>query len=306
MNGGGKDVVTINGAHGVVLTGLTITNGGNGVVENGAQATLMNDVVEQNAVTGIVAQSNSAVSVSGGSTSQNSLHGIDVEASSSLTVSGAYASTGNAVFGIFVNNGSSIALTAATLSVSNNTLGVQVGTNASGFVDGSSTLDASNNATVGLTMVSGAHVADFGGAIIANGNGINGISLNGKAGLDLDAASQVQANNNTADGVHLEQLSEMTIFNIPAFSGNSGTTTLTAQGNQSDGINELTNSEILVDNFAALQVSRNAAAGLSLDDGSSLSFGQTISGPVHRGVFGYQKSSRPFSHLRFPHHHDHK
>jgi len=279
LNGGGKDVVTINGAHGVGLTGLTITGGGNGVVENGAQATLANDLVTQNAITGIVAQGNSSVAVSGGSTSQNGLHGIDVEASSSLAVGGTYASTGNFVFGIFINNGSSIALTAATLTVSSNTLGVQVGTNASGFVDGLSTLNASNNATVGLTMVSGAHVADFGGSIIANGNGINGISLNGKAGLDLDAASQVQANNNAADGVHLEQLSEMTIFNNPQFSGNPNTTTLTAQGNQGDGINELTNSEILVDNFAALQVTGNTMAGLSLDDGSSLSFGQTITVP---------------------------
>jgi hypothetical protein len=276
LNGGGQDAVTINGAHGVVLTGLTITGGGNGVVENGAQATLLNDVVEQNAVTGIVSQSNSAVTVSGGSTSKNGLYGIDVEASSSLTVTGTYASAGNGVLGIFVNNGSSITLTAATLSVNSNLLGVQVGTNASCFMDGLSTLNASNNATIGLTMVSGAHMADFGGTIVANGNGINGITLDGKAGLDLDAGSQVQASNNASDGVHLEQLSQMTIFNNPQFSGNPGATTLTAQGNQGDGINELTNSEILVDNFAALQVSGNASAGLSLDDGSSLSFGQTI------------------------------
>jgi hypothetical protein len=160
--------------------------------------------------------------------------------------------------------------------VNSNLLGVQLGTNASGFMDGLSTLNASNNATIGLTMVSGAHMADFGGSIVANENGISGIQLNSKAGLDLDAASQVQASKSGGDGVHLEEQSVMTIFNNPQFSGNSGTTTLTAQGNQGDGINELTNSAILVDNFAALQVSGNASAGLSLDDGSSLSFGQTI------------------------------
>jgi hypothetical protein len=70
----------------------------------------------------------------------------------------------------------------------------------------------------------------------------------------------------------------MTIFNVPQFSGVSGTTTVTAQGNKGDGINELTNSEILVDDFAALQVSGNASAGLSLDDGSSLAFGQSVPG----------------------------
>lgn len=276
LNGGGKDVVTINGAHGVALTGLSITSGGNGVVANAAQATLLNDVVTQNALTGVVAQSNSAVTVSGGSTSQNGLHGIDVEASSSLLVTGTYVSTGNGVFGIQVNNGASITLAAATLSVNGNTLGMQLGTNASGFLDGVSTLDASRNLTIGLTMASGAHMADFGGAILANANGLQGIALDSKGGLDLDAGSQVEASNNAGDGVHLEQFSVMTIFNTPQFSGNPGTTTLTAQGNQGDGINELTNSKILVDNFAALQVTGNVSAGVSLDDGSSLAFGQTI------------------------------
>jgi hypothetical protein len=202
------------------------------------------------------------------------------------------------VLGIFVNNGSSIALTAATLSVSGNTLGVQVGTNASGFMDGLSTLNASNNGTVGLTMVSGAHMADFGGTIVANGNGINGISLNSKAGLDLDAASQVQANNNTTDGVHLEQLSVMTVFNTPQFSGTNGTTTLTAQGNQNDGINELTNSEILVDNYAAVQVMGNTHAGLSLDDGSSLTFGQSFP-PVPSDVQSKVTGNHPDLSLTF-------
>lgn len=277
LNGGGKDALTINAAQGIALTGLSITGGGNGVVaENAAQATLLNDIVTQNAVTGITSQSNSSVTVSGGSTSQNGLHGVDVEASSSLIVTGTYTSTGNGVFGIDVNNGSSITLAAATLSVNSNTLGVQLGTNASGFLDGLSTLNASHNLTVGLTMVSGAHMVDFGGSIVANANGINGISLNSKAGLDLDAGSQVEASNNAADGVHLEQLSVMTIFNNPQFSGNPATTILTAQGNQGAGINELTNSEILVDNVAEVQVTSNVSAGMSLDDGSSLSFGQTI------------------------------
>lgn len=276
LNGGGKDAMTINGARGVVLKGLTITGGGNGVVENSAQATLLNDTVTQNAVSGIVSQSNSSVTVSGGSTSQNGLHGIDIEASSSLIVAGTYSSTGNGVFGIEVNNGSSINLTAATLQVSGNTVGVQLGTNASGFLDGASTLNASSNLTIGLTMASGAHMADFGGSIIANANQLQGIALDSKSGLDLDAGSQVEASNNAGDGVHLEQFSEMTIFNTPQFSGNPATTTLTAQGNQGDGINELTNSKILVDNVAALQVTGNTSAGLSLDDGSSVAFGQTI------------------------------
>jgi hypothetical protein len=204
------------------------------------------------------------------------VHGLDIEATSSLVVAGSYGSTGNGVFGINVNNGSSMSLTAANLAVSANTLGIQLGTNASGFLDGASTLNTSNNFSDGLTVVSGSHVVDFGGTIVSNGNAVHGISINSKAALDLDAGSQVQTSNNGQDGVHLEQLSVMTAFNNPQFSGVPATTTLSSQGNAGNGMNVLTNSEVLVDNFAAFQIASNALAGVSLDDGSSLSFGQTI------------------------------
>ena len=277
INGAGKDAITINGAQRVTLTSLTVTGGANGVVaENGAQVKLQNDSVKQNAVTGIVALGNSSITVSGGGVLQNGVHGLDIEATSSLIVAGTYTSAGNGVFGIDVNNGSSISLTGANLAVNGNTLGMQLGTNASGFLDGSSTLNTSNNFSDGLTVVSGSHVVDFGGTIVSSGNAVHGISINSRAALDLDAGSQVQASNNGQDGVHLEQLSVMTAFNNPQFSGVPATTTLTSQGNAGNGLNLLTNSEVLVDNYAAFQISANTLAGVSLDDGSSLSFGQTI------------------------------
>ncbi|HEY0795397.1 MAG TPA: hypothetical protein VGD64_06420, partial [Acidisarcina sp.] len=86
----------------------------------------------------------------------------------------------------------------------------------------------------------------------------------------------VTSNGNAGDGVHLEQLSVMTIFNNPLFSGSNATTLLVTRGNQGDGVNLLTGSEMLVDNYASLLSTGNAKTGLALDDGSSISFGQTI------------------------------
>jgi hypothetical protein len=213
---------------------------------------------------------------------------VDIESTSSLNITGIYASTNNAVFGVDVNNGSSINLAAGNLTATGSPVGVQLGTNASGFLDGQSSINASNNFALGLTMVSGAHMVDFGGTITANGNGLQGIALDSKAGLDIDAGGQVQANNNFGDGVHLEELSVMTVFNTPQFSGNPNTTTLVAQGNAANGINMLTNSAIFDVNFAALQISGNAAAGIALDDGSSINFAQNVpvSGSVHSNITG--------------------
>jgi len=280
INGAGKDAVTVTGAQHVAITGFTISGGRNGVVaQNAAQVLLQNDTVSGNGLSGIVGLANSSITVTGGSSQNNFLHGIDIEATSSLVVTGAYSLTGNAVFGININNGSSLTLTAAALSVTANTLGIQMGTNAAGFLDGQSTLVASQNFSDGITIVSGSHMVDFGGAITANGNSIHGISLNSKGGLDLDAGSQVTASSNTGDGVHLEQSSVMTIFNNPNFSQNPGVTTLTASGNAGNGLSLLTGSKILVDNFAAVNSTANQRYGAALDDGSSLSFGQTIPVP---------------------------
>ncbi len=277
ISGGGKDAVTIAGAQRVTLTGLAITGGANGVVlEAGAHATLQNDAVGGNAQNGILVQPGSAVALEGGSSSGNGLAGVSASGTSAVTVSGAYAASGNGVFGVNLNDGASLTLTAATLTVGSNVVGVQLGTNAAGFMDAGSRLDTSGNFTVGLTLVSGAHMVDFGGTIRSGANGLHGISLNSKAGLDLDAASQVQASGNGGDGVHLEQSSVMTIFNNPQFSGVPGTTLLTADGNAAIGIDLLTGSRMLVDNFAALHATGNRVAGVSLDDASALSFGQTV------------------------------
>ncbi len=277
ISGGGKDAVTVTGAQRVGLTGLTVTGGGNGiVVQGGGRVTLKNVTVTGNGQSGILVQAGSSVALDGGSSSGNGFHGIDVESTSTLAVTGAYVVAGNGVFGLDVNNGSSLALTSATVAVHANTLGVQLGTNASGFMDGASTLDASGNFSVGLTLVSGAHMVDFGGTIVATSNAIHGISLNSRAGLDLDAAAQVTAGGNGTDGVHLEQGSVMTIFNNPQFSQANGTTLLSTVSNGVVGIDLLTGSRILVDNYAALLSSSNQQVGIALDDGSSLAFGQTV------------------------------
>jgi len=297
ISGAGRDAVTINGAQRVVLAGLTVNGGNNGVViENGAQATLQNDSVTGNALTGVVVHTNAAATVNGGASTHNGLNGVDVEATSSLNVTSSYVVSSNTVFGVEVNNGSSLNLAAGSLTAIGNVVGVQLGTSAAGFLDAASSLFASNNFALGLTMTSGSHMVDFGGTITTDGNGLQGIALDSKAGLDLDAGAQVQANNNGGDGVHLEVQSVMSIFNTPQFSGITATTTLTAQGNQANGINLLNNSAIFDVNYAALQVSGNAGAGILLDDGSTFSFGQNV--PV-TGVQSYITGNHPDAALSF-------
>ncbi len=273
-----SDVITVNGAERVAINHLTLSGGVNGmVVENNAQAGLLGTTVTGNAADGVLVLGSSSVTLNGGvSVTGNAVFGIDVEASSALLLTGSNSVTGNGVFGIQVNNGSSISLTNANLSLQNNTLGMQLGTNASGFLDQTSQINASNNFSDGITIVSGAHVVNFGGSITSSGNAIHGVSINSKGGMDMDAGSQLVVSSNGQDGVHMERNSVMTVFNNPQFSGVGGTSTIHAAGNQGAGINLQTNSGMLVSNYAAIQSTGNAQAGVAEDDGSSLSFTQTV------------------------------
>jgi hypothetical protein len=277
IDGQTKDAVTINGASNVTLRGLTIKNGNNGVVaNNGAHIAVIDTNVQGNPLIGIWLVGNSSASLSGGSANQNGLNGIDAEGNSSVTITGSYIAKENGVFGLNINGASSLTLTKANLQVSINTLGIQIGTSASAFISDSSTqVTVTKNFTTGLTIVSGAHMVAFGGTITATGNGVHGVSVDSKAGLDLDAAAVLNSTDNTQDGVHLEETSVLTMFNTTAFSGAPGTTTLNTQSNGGNGISALTGSGLTVIHQAMINSTSNTGTGIFVDNGSSVTLIQS-------------------------------
>ena len=268
--GGAADAVTIAGASRVALAGVEVRNGINGLVAvNGAHFSLTTVNVHQNAVFGISIQTGSSAVLTDVTSSQNGLHGLDVQTGSAATVLGALTVTGNRVFGINVN-GSSFTLSGATVTASENALGVQIATNANAFInDSHSVINATNNFAVGLTVVSGAHLVSFGGTINSSGNPVAGVSVNSKAGLDLDAASQLNTSNN-GDGLLLQDDSVMTVFNTPQFSGAQGFSTINAHDNTRSGVRVLTGSTLTLVNQARVISTQNATVGLGADNGAGL------------------------------------
>ena len=276
-----QDAITVNGAANVTLNGLDVRNGINGVfASNGAHLSIVNTNIHDNANMGILLVGNSSAALLGGSTKKNAVNGIDAEGSSAVVISGSYTAEANTVFGININGASSLTLTAADLLVDNNTLGIQIGTSASAFVSDSGTkITVTKNLTTGLTIVSGSHMVAFGGAISATNNGVHGVSVDSKAGLDLDAAAVLTSTGNQGDGVHLEETSVLTMFNTPAFSGAPGTTTLNVGNNGANGVSVLTGSGLTLIHQAVLNSTANQGTGVLVDDGSSITLIQsTVTG----------------------------
>jgi Right handed beta helix region len=270
IDGAGQDAVTIAGASRISLEGVEVRNGLNGIVGvNGAHFSLTDVNVHDNRVFGISIQTGSSAVLSEVTTGQNGLHGLDVQTGSAATVIGTLTSAGNRVFGINVN-GSSFTLSRATVTATGNALGIQIATSANAFInDAESVINATDNLSTGLTVVSGAHMVSFGGTINASGNPVVGVSVNSKAGLDLDAASRLHSFGN-GDGVLLQDDSVMTVFNTPRFSGAQDFSTIDAHDNRGSGVKVLTGSSLTLVNQARVLSSHNGGSGLVGDNGAGV------------------------------------
>ncbi len=273
IDGGQQDAVTIAGVHAVSLSNLEVRNGLSGIVGlNGAHVSLTNVSSHDNALFGISLQTSSSAILTGVTVANNKLHGLDLETGSAATVTGTFASTANQVFGVNVN-GSSITFTQANATFSGNALGMQVATSGNAFVsDAATVLNFTNNLADGLTVVSGAHMVTFGGTINASGNGVNGVSVNSKAGFDLDAGSSLNTFSNgggpfgPGNGILIQEGSVVTVFNIPQFSGAPGFSNINAHDNTGSGVITRTGSTVTVSNQAKIVSNQNTQFGILADN----------------------------------------
>lgn len=272
IDGQKQTAVTVRGVQNIQLVGLEILNGLNGIlVDAQAQVKLTNVTSHDNAVFGIALQNLSGATFKDVKTHHNGVIGLDVESTSAAILNGQFTTEYNGVFGINVNGGSSLTLNHAQVIAQQNLLGVQIGTGASVFLaDSTSSITAQNNHSTGLTVVSGSHLVSFGGTISAHDNRRNGVSVNSKAGLDLDAASLLESYANGGDGVHMAESSVMTLFNTTAFSGQGGNTTLKTYNNTGNGIAVLSGSNLTLVNQVVLLSQNNTLAGVQADNGSAL------------------------------------
>jgi hypothetical protein len=285
IDGGGQDAIAVAGASRASFTGVEVRNGLNGIVAlNGAHLALSGVSVHGNALSGVSLQTGSSGLLDGVVIEQNGLHGLDLRGGSTATITGSLTSTANRVFGINVN-GSSITFANAIVTASQNALGIQIATNANAFInDRDTVINAVNNLATGLTVVSGAQLVSFGGTINASGNPAAGVSVNSKAGVDLDAASQLNTSNN-GDGLLIQHDSTMTVFNTPQFSGAAGFSTINSHHNARSGVRIVTASTLTLVNQARITSTQNGTFGLVADNGAGITLvNSTLTGNSSRDL----------------------
>ncbi|MGH8069590.1 MAG: right-handed parallel beta-helix repeat-containing protein [Candidatus Entotheonellia bacterium] len=180
LDGGGgsptefEGVVTIDGAHGVTLTGFTIQNGpGEGILgQRGAAFTVLDTMVQDNAGIGIAV---------GGSTAEltdcamrRNLFGLDVFAGASTTLRGAISISHNLGPGAFAGGASILEIRGADVRVNNNSDGIVV-------LPGGQLMVFAFSSSVGSTLT-------------ADGNGVGIFLLGGQ--FPVFNSSTIKATNN--------------------------------------------------------------------------------------------------------------
>jgi hypothetical protein len=218
LNGAGggpaefNGVVTIDGARGVTLTGLTIQNGaGEGILGlHGAAFAVRNSTVQDNAGTGIAVGDGSTADLTDCTMQRNGL-GLDVVTNSSAILRGAINITNNGS-GMDVNGSSFLEIRGAQVQVNNNRAGgISAGSGGGLAIFGwseaqGSTLIVDGNGGSGI-LLADATLSVFGGRFFGSGantirvsnNMVNGIWLpaNGAISSPFATAKFVIENNPT-------------------------------------------------------------------------------------------------------------
>jgi hypothetical protein len=233
-----EGVITINGARGVVIKGLTVQNGPDGISGNlGANFTVQNVTARRNADDGIQVNQNSSATLIDCTAEDNGDDGINVFASSSATFHGTIVSIGNGDDGINIAATSSVFLAEATVMANGN-----------GF-----------SATFGSETSDGL----FAGAGIAAE----------AAHLSVGGNSSITTNGNADDGMQLLRGSSLSGAGVPE----RGPITITSEGNgtlspSGDGILVFSSSSFNASGtLVTLTVRNNGLRGLAVVGNSHIS-----------------------------------
>lgn len=181
----GSDTLTIDGSKGVIISGVTIQKGGNGILAiRGAVVEVADAVVQDTTERGILIRENATARLTNVTVQRSGIDGIQAILSSSIVFSGTIVSSNNIRDGFYIVGNSSALFSGATVTVNANSRnGITVSNSAGLLVDGSSItiqngLGSTNNNGKGIRVNIGSsfHLQNNSSLLIEN-NGLDGIGV---------------------------------------------------------------------------------------------------------------------------------
>ncbi|MDH5547976.1 MAG: hypothetical protein OEZ43_20555 [Gammaproteobacteria bacterium] len=243
-----QDRIVIDGAHRVILSGLSIEKG----------------------VMGIHATNNASFQMSDVSLIGN-VHGVVIDNGASGVFENNNHIARNFVFGLQVLNGSKLHITRSgdadsMVEISDNTLGGQISINSSLFVTENAKVNVHSNRTIGLSVNTGSTGMLFNASIHSHDNGRDGLDVVSNSNFEIDGDSEVISENNGREGISIDNAA-MNLFGF--FARESGFPRITARNNAGTGVLVESTSKLDIGQNASIRANNNVKAGVMLDDGSS-------------------------------------
>lgn len=228
---GGQDVITIDGAHKVVISKVIVQNGNRGIIGKSGSSFEVRGIEVRNCEDdGIQVVDNSTALIKNCTVSRSGRYGVGIYNTSSATITGTLICTLNDIDGLIISESSSAYINDANITTDNNSLhGIHVA-GSSALFSYNSTIFANNNARDGINTMEVSSLNLFDSNVTTSGNGRNGISIH------------LNSNGKFTGGVE-------------------------SRGNSVDGLSIRDNSMLL---SKTLTVNSNARNGISIDNGSGI------------------------------------
>jgi len=307
----GADVLTIEGARDVLVSGVTVQGGKDGIVARiGASVEVNGCVVQNTGGRGIFIDMRSGVTLSNVTVSGSADQGIFAFRGSGIRFLNTVASNANAMDGIIVLDGSYAALSnAAVTTDGNNRHGVNIINGSALYLDNSSLVSRNGK---GTTANNGRGIQVFGSSsiqlhngssLLSEDNGLDGLNIGGASSFSLtDSTSSLTIRNATRLGINLWGTSHAHFFGPVLVEKNKGSggsgivatqtsaiyiaNTVNVLDNVNQGIFAGDSSSIRVDTSGTLNVTSATGQGISLGQNASLSIYGTVNlqGNLNKGL----------------------
>ncbi len=259
--------LTVDGAVRVVIRGFITENGIFGISARNNASVSMANVESRNNIFGVHIATNSHAKLSNIDIANSQAIGLEIENGGVVEISDTLNVSGSNVFGLEAVTGSSLKVHEnAVVNSFGNLLGGQISVGASLFVDRGAAINVTDNATIGLSINTGASAILFNSELNAMNNGRDGLDVVSAASLDVDGDSIVTSNDNGREGISIDN-SIVNLFGF--FSQEEELPKIVANGNVQNGVLVENTSKLDIGRNSSIEAFGNGAAGVMLDDGSS-------------------------------------
>ena len=223
VDGGGQDVIVIQGGTGVTIKTLMVRSGKEGIFGKGGAAFEVRDVIVQDCSSkGIQVYENSTAQIEDSTVLRSGADGIFVIGNSSAVFSGTVTATNNTRDGLNFNTTSSGFFYNATVTASNNgSRGILVA-NSSSLISVDSTVTLQNNTSDGVCALGASALNLYSGTWITENNTRRGLAVIGSSWVYLRTNCSLTSRQNKNGGMQVTESSNSELSGTALLENNVG------------------------------------------------------------------------------------